>query len=428
MNLLSARPRDLRYLFLDLNSYFASVEQQEHAELRGVPVAVVPVMADTSFVIAASYEAKAFGVKTGTKIGDARRMCPDIRLVKGNHTTYAAYHNRIIEVLENVLPVEEVYSIDEMRFRLLGEERTVARSTQIGQAMKQALWDRVGVAINCSIGIASNPYMAKIGTELEKPNGLQVILASELPEKVLRLKLTDFTGINKRMMARLNGAGIFTTEDMYKASAHELRAAFGSIIGERWWYLIRGYDIDSEPTNTKSLGHSHVLPPSLRHDEGVKQVLLRLLHKAAARLRSKGWVSSEMVVSIKGFESSWKHHFKFEPTQDSTFLTAEVLKVWGQRDFKRPRQVAITFYSLAKPSTVTPNLFAEETRDRTNLSHALDQINQKFGKNSIYLAGLHEAKNTAPERIAFNKTWLFSEGKDDNDWSKFRFPGVDIAD
>ena len=116
--------RPLRVLFLDLNAYFASVEQQERPELRGRPIAVVPVMADTSFVIAASYDAKKFGIKTGTQIGEAKALCPELELVDARPPLYVGYHNRIIEVAESVLPVDKVCSIDEMRFRLIGTERS----------------------------------------------------------------------------------------------------------------------------------------------------------------------------------------------------------------------------------------------------------------------------------------------------------------
>lgn len=415
-SLLKGKDRKLRYLFLDLNSYFASVEQQEHPELRGIPMAVVPVEADSSFIIAASYEAKAFGIKTGTRIGDAKKMCPGIVLRKGNHTVYAAYHQRVIEAVETVLPVEEVCSIDEMRMRLLGEECEIENALQLARDIKQAIWGQVGKCLNCSIGIASNPFLSKIATELEKPNGLQVLVASELPGPLLKLRLNDFTGINSKMKARLNGAGIFSTEDLFAASERDLRAAFGSKIGARWWYLIRGYDIGLEQNHRRSMGHSHVLAPAFRNEAGVKQVLLRLLHKAASRLRASGLCCSEMDVTVKSFEKSWSVHFRFDPTQDTTLLTSLVLEKWPERDFQRPRAVAITFYKLQEPSLVTPSLFDSEEPDRTNLSKAVDSLNQKFGKNTVYLGGLHEAKETAPERLAFNKTWLFSEGKGDNQW------------
>jgi DNA polymerase IV len=421
---LENKDRRLRYLFLDLNSYFASVEQQERPELRGKPTAVVPVMADSSFVIAASYEAKRFGIKTGTQIGEAKQMCPDLQLVDGRHSLYAAYHRRVLEAVENVLPIEEVCSIDEMRFRLIGTETTPQCAVELAQRLKETIYERVGECLTCSVGIAPNSFLAKVGTELQKPNGLVTIEASDLPEKLYTLKLTDFPGINRRMKTRLNAAGIFTTQDMCEAERDELGFAFGSIIGERWWYLLRGYDLGHDTHDRKSLGHSHVLPPEKRTDQGCREVLLRLLHKASARLRANGLWAGGMAVTVGSFKKSWSVKIKVPPTQDTVTLTEHLVEAWASRDFVGPRSVAVTFYDLKESSEVTPSLF-DSTVDRSLFSHAVDGVNKKFGKNKVYLAGLEGAKDAAQEKIAFNKTWLFSEGKDDNEWID-TFRGISI--
>jgi DNA polymerase-4 len=412
---IESRERPLRYLFLDLNSYFASVEQNENPELRGKPVAVVPVEADTSFVIAASYEAKAFGIKTGTRIGEAKQMCPGLVCIHGRHTLYSAYHKRVLQVVEEVLPIEQVCSIDEMRFRLLGEERNPAVATELALKMKLALRENVGPCMTASVGVAPNPFLAKVGTEIQKPDGLVVIQQADLPERLFTLGLTDFPGINKRMQARLSGAGIFTSEQMCRATKQDMLAAFGSVIGERWWYMLRGYDIAVDPTNRKSLGHSHVLAPILRTDQGCREVLQRLLHKAAARLRSHDLWTCGMEVFISGFTRSWSGKCRLPPTQDSVTLNEYFLELWKNRDYEKPRSVGVTFYELREPGEFTPSLF-DQTLERSELSHAIDDLNQRFGKNKIVLASTEKVKDTAEERIAFNKTWLFSEGKGDNEW------------
>lgn len=412
---IESHPRPLRYLFLDLNAYFASVEQQERPELRGQPVAVVPVDADTSFVIAASYEAKALGVKTGTQIGEAKRMCPGIAIVQARPQVYVAYHHAVIEAAETVLPIEEVCSIDEMRFRLLLTESAPAIARELGLEIKRAIRRHVGEQMTCSVGIAPNPFLSKLATELQKPDGLVVLQASDLPHRLFTLRLTDFTGINKRMAARLNGAGIFTAQQLCEASREAIHHAFGSVVGERWYYLLRGIDLPSETRDRKSLGHSHVLPPKLRTEQGCREVLLRLIQKAAARLRATDLWATRMTISVKGFDRSWKAEIVLPATQDTLRMNEEFLRVWPQRDFNKPRSVAITFTNLHQPEQVTPSLF-DETDDQGDLNRAVDDINRRFGKNSVFLAGMERARNSAPERIAFNKTWLFSEGKGDNEW------------
>ena len=408
-------PRPLRYLFLDLNAYFASVEQEERPELRGKPVAVVPMVADSTCVIAASYEAKALGVKTGTNVAEARQRCPGIHLLEARPQVYVAYHKAIIEAAETVLPVEEVCSIDEMRFRLLGSESAPAVARELGVRIKKAIRDHVGEQMTCSVGIATNAFLSKLATELQKPDGLVILEAADLPNRLFELKLTDFTGINRRMAARLNGAGIFTAEQLCTASKSELLRAFGSIIGERWWYLLRGIDLPSEKTDRKSLGHSHILPPDLRNDKGCRDVLMRLIQKASARLRQTGLWTSHMTISVSAFEKPWSVDCPLPPTQDTMRMNDELLRVWPSRDFKRPRGVSITFTHLSEQSGFTPSLF-EPIVDHSRIDGAIDDINQRFGKNKIFIAGMQRSRNTAPERIAFNKTWLFSEGKGDNEW------------
>ena len=149
----------LRWLFLDLNSYFASVEQELVPSLRGRPMAVVPVVADTTCCIAASYEAKAFGVKTGTQVGEAKRMCPGIELVEARHELYVDYHNRIVEAVETVVPVSSVMSIDEMACRLMGREQPLLAALDLAQRVKTKIRDTVGSTLRCSVGLAPNRYL-----------------------------------------------------------------------------------------------------------------------------------------------------------------------------------------------------------------------------------------------------------------------------
>ena len=402
-------------MFFDLNSYFASVEQQEQPELRGRPTAVAPLYADTTFVIAASYEAKAYGVKCGVMVRDAKRMCPDLQIVSARPPLYAAYHKKILEALETVLPILEVHSIDEMSFRLLGDERSVENSKALARRLKEAVRTKVGECLTSSIGVAPNSFLAKVATEMEKPNGLVVLEASDLPNRLLSLPLTAFPGLNTRMEARLNAAGVFTTEQMCRASKQEIYRAFGSVMGERWWYLLRGVDLQQPARKRKSLSHSHILPPEMRTDEGCRDVLLRLLHKAAARLRAENLWTTSMIVHVSAFEKSWEQRVKLPPTQDSVTLTEWFNKVWPERDFIRPRGVGVTFVDLHEHEQVTLSLF-DNTNDRALLNRAVDSVNQRYGKNKIYLAALEKVKDTASEKIAFNKTWLFEEGKGDNQW------------
>lgn len=412
---LELDPRPLRWLFLDINAYFASVEQQNDPALRGKPIVVAPFNSDSTCAIAASYEAKAYGIKTGTNIGDARRMCADLIVVEATPPMYVAYHRRIVEVAETVLHVDKVCSIDEMRCQLLGAEKEPENARRIARKMKETIKEGVGEYITCSVGVAPNSFLAKLATDMMKPDGLVILERDEIEERVKDLKLTDFCGINKRMKARLNAAGVFTAPDLYALDRQGIRAAFGSVVGERWWYLLRGYELEQEIIEGKTLGHSHVLSPDMRTDQGCRETLLRLMQKASARLRAGGLVASGLGVYVTAFEKSWHAHGTFDATSDTIRLNAELLRLWEGREYTKPRNVGLVFTNMRKENEVTPSLFDMEV-DRSQVNKAVDEMNQKFGKNSVYLAAVHNAKDSASEKIAFNKTWLFSEGKGDNEW------------
>jgi DNA polymerase IV len=248
-----------------------------------------------------------------------------------------------------------------------------------------------------------------------KPDGLVILQSHDLPLRLFDLKLTDFCGINRRTKARLNAAGIFTAQDLVLASRQHLIRAFGGVIGERFYYNLRGIPSNDDHESGKSLGHSHVLPPDLRTDKGCRDVLLRLLQKASARLRANSLWATHMHVSVYGMAKSWSQDTSLAPTQDSVTMTERFLEMWETRFFERPLRVGVTFTGLLKPDQVTPSLF-DATVERSAFNGAVDKMNQRFGKHKVFLAGMEKTKHTAEEKIAFQKTWLFSEGANDNVW------------
>jgi DNA polymerase-4 len=243
---------------------------------------------------------------------------------------------------------------------------------------------------------------------------LTILQSDDLPHALFGMKLTDLVGINKRTEARLNAAGIFTVEQLCSTPRDRLRQGWGSVLGERWWFKLRGFELNESFEQGQSLGHSHVMAPELRNDEGTKQVLLRLLQKASARLRSNGLTARVMAVGVSG-RQSWKAHCRMSPTADTVTLNEHFLSLWESRSFKSPIKASVTFTELEAAENVTPSLF-DEAVQRAELSAAVDDLNHKFGKNTVYLAGMRDAKDAAPERIAFAKTELFVEGKGDHEW------------
>ncbi|WP_137718926.1 DNA polymerase Y family protein [Methylobacillus flagellatus] len=394
----------LAALYLDFNSYFASVEQQMRPELRGKPIAVLPVVAETTCCIAASYEAKAFGVKTGTRVSDARKLCPDIIMVEGRPPLYVEFHHRLVEIVESCTHVERTLSIDEMVCMLTGSQRQVENALKLAAAIKKKIECEVGPYIRCSIGIAPNVFLAKVASNMQKPDGCVVLRAEDIPEKLLTLKLRDLNGIGKRMESRLMEFGIESVADLYAANRQQLRSAWGSVEGERMYDKLRGVQVEYQTHDRRSLGHSHVLPPELRNAVSALSVLHRLLQKAAMRMRSYGLQTSSLSVRVKFLNAStWVAETRMNSTDDTLILTATLEQLWRQYPKRKyvPYAVGISFTSLNTPDQRSMSLFSE-VEQGSKLNGVLDALNSRFGKNTVYLGRAHDALKHAPMRIAFN--------------------------
>jgi DNA polymerase IV len=395
--------RKLDWLFLDMNAYFVSVEQELRPELRGRPTVVVPVDADTTCCIAASYEAKSFGVKTGTKVGVAKKLCPELQIIESRPVQYIEYHHRIIEAVNTIIPVDTVLSIDEMCCRLTGSQREYQKALSLGEEVKLGIKEKVGESLRCSVGLSTNRFLAKVAAEMEKPDGLTVITGEEIPEKLFSLSLNDLPGIGQGMYARLQRHGVSSIEDLYGLSEEGLAHIWHSIVGRRWWHLLRGEDLPDPETSRKSVGHSHVLPPEMRTEDKTRAVIVRLIHKAAFRLRRLEYVASRMDVKVRYFDRDhrWKKTLKMTKRSDTHSMIEAFFSVW--RDRPRgltPLSVSMTLYDLTPSGGTSYPLFTREIK-RDKLALAVDRINERFGTNSIYYAPMHGATESAPMRISF---------------------------
>jgi DNA polymerase IV len=384
----------LNWLFLDLNSYFASVEQQLDPALRGRPVAVVPVDSDATSAIAASYQAKAFGVKTGTRIYEARKMCPGLIVVNAQHNRYVEFHHRILAAIDKHLPVTRVCSIDEVACQLMGSEREPENAMRIARAMKAGIRRDVGECLTSSVGIAPNAFLAKIASDMQKPDGLTVIPPDRIFETIGQLSLHDLPGVGANMYQRLLRANVPDMHTLWHLQPKQARAIWGSIIGERLWWELHGHDIPVTPTKRSTLGHSHVLAPSLRPPAHARQVTRRLLTKAASRLRRMEMATGALVLSVR-LEDGRRLAFEdlFVPTQDSFALLATLEKLWAQlatqlRRGDRLKKTGVVLHKLCPPDMAQGDLFATPTKkalgaERLKLAGAIDKLNGKYGKDTI---------------------------------------------
>ena len=409
----------LRSLFVDFNSYFASVEQQLDPALRGRPVGVVPVMADSSCCIAASYEAKAFGIKTGTRVSDAKRRCPDIVLILADHARYVQVHQQALAVVDRIVPVLQVVSIDEMECELTGRWRERERAVQLAQQVKAALLTEVGECMRTSVGIAPNRLLAKLASDMHKPDGLTVIEPHEIPQRLYPLPISAINGIGPRMERRLAACGITTMQQLYAAPRDVLVTAWGGVAGSDMYDKLRGQWYGPQQTQTRSLGHSHVLPPELRHPEGALAVLNRLVQKAAMRLRKQGFYARSISVHVRCAhrytrEADGERWVQVGETQDTAFLLNTLQQLWnsGLHTLQRPVSVGVQLHGLVPAAQHTPDLFetmpapdhaARAPHHRARLLAAVDALNRTHGKNTVVFASAHAGRDHAPMRIAFNR-------------------------
>ncbi len=431
------------FLHVDLNSFFASVEQQLHPEYRNRPLAVVPTFADTTVAIAASYEAKALGIKTGTRVGDMKRICPEIILVEGSHTTYAEYSHRIAAAVELACPVAHTPSIDEMVCQLIGREQDPPRARQIALDIKASIRDNVGETLRCSIGMAPNRYLAKIASDMQKPDGLIGLLPSQLPRALMHLELRDLPGVGARTEQMLIRKGITTMPQLLELDRGGMHKLWNSVWGDRLYHWLHGHSTgdDGAPVSgemQKSLGHSHVLGPAHRSPEGAWAVAHKLLHKAAMRLRMEKLCAASMAVTIryqltreqadaasveagKGQSEkprklrqhtsgirhdSWGMEARFPAGQDTLSFLETLSKLWAKQpngpEQQRPFFVGVTLGNLINESEQQPTLFGDTDR-RGELSRTLDKLNLKYGHTTLHFAGMLPARDSAPTRIAFTQ-------------------------
>lgn len=396
-----------RWMYIDFNSYFASVEEQLHPRLRNKPIVVVPVESDATCAIAASYKAKAYGIKTGTLIWKAKKMCPHLICVLAKHEAYIEFHEKILKEIDRHVPIAKVCSIDEVACQLMENES--AKAELLAEKIKKGLKENVGECIRCSIGVAPNRYLAKVATDMQKPDGLVFIHLEDLPQKLYSLALRDLPGIGANMEIRLKKRGILDVKTLCSLDLGQMRKAWGSVEGERMWHYLKGIDLPDRESERRSLGHSHVMAPELRNPEKARDVGRRLTAKAASRLRRMGLVASRMSLSIeleegRFFESNLVCH---RANDTLSFLTL-FQKMWEEgirhSGCSRLKKIAVLFSELEELSSEQHEFFIDHLREKgEKISSVLDRINQKYGKDSVSFGVLPEKEAFSGTKIAFTR-------------------------
>ncbi len=392
--------------FVDFNSYFAAVEQHANVLLRGKPVAVIATMTDATCCIAASREAKRYGIKTGTPVRDARARCPEITFVLSDAVKYMHYHRRLVALIEEEIPVEKVCSIDELYGVFTGPYAEKEKVWKIALQLKRRLAQDFGDPLTCSIGLAPTVFLAKTASDMRKPDGLVWLDAQQPGPEFFELELRDLCGIGAKMHERLKTRGIRTVRQLWNATPQQLRTVWGGIEGERFWQALHGIEPIRPEITPRQIGHSKILHPDLRHEDGARAMLERLVYKAALRLRREGWECGEMHITVKSsrdvMQPSWSVMARFPSTQEVRTLLDVWRMMWRERAraLSHPFAVAVDLCRLLAHSDPRLPLFAPDPREQA-LSRLLDQVSKRHGAKALWFGSAQAALSEDVPRIAF---------------------------
>lgn len=398
-------PQNNKYLFIDMNAFFASCEQQSHADYGHKPLAVTPVNTDNGCIISASYEAKAYGVKTGHLVKEAKKICPQLIICQSNVQLYLSFHQKLTQILEDFSPFLAIKSIDEAAIRLSPQERNSSLSRRLAQQIKEKIWQKMGQYLRCSIGIGPNVWISKMAAESNKPDGLVELKIADLPQFYQSLQLTDLKGINERMKIRLNRMGIFRPLDLFLASPQNLREKMG-IMGDYWRLRMHGYDLDSSliEQDNKSIGQSHVLEPRYRNWPDAWSICQKLAQRAGRRLREQGLLAQKIMLYIKYLGADSFHKtLKTDSFSDNLTFGQNMQILWGQAPkLQQPLKIAIALSNLSRPWGYQQTIFTQRQKSK-DLYQLIDKINSRYGPFTIKPANVLKVDSAAPPRISFGQ-------------------------
>lgn len=384
-------------MHIDLNSCFASVEQQANPLLRKRPVAVVYSDAPYGCILAPSIEAKLWGVKTGMNLAEGRLLCPWLISRVADPPKYRQIHSQFAHLLNNYSPHVVSKSIDEFCLVLPSRSDLVGIST----AIKSRIKTEIGDYLRVSIGVSTNQILAKLSSGLHKPDGFDVIDKNNYSEVYGRLKLQDFCGINYHNEARLHRVGIFTPTQFYEASIQTLSQAFQSVLGRYWYTRLRGYELDDIAFNRQSFGQSYVLPHPMEYSEW-RPILAKLVTKAARRLRTAGYCASGVHLALRFSDhTSWHigHHTPNLIYDDVSLLTSTL--ALNPPTNKLVKKIAFTCFGLGKDNGQLSCL--RDLVKNQDLVRSLDTLNDKWGEYTVTYGSFLGSAGHVRDAIAFGK-------------------------
>ncbi len=392
-------------MHVDLNSCFATCEQQANPHYRGKPLVIAAYDSPAGCVVAPSIEAKRYGIKTGMSVREAKLLYPQVNVHTPTPTLYRDVYTKFNKIFREYSPDVTPKSIDEVVVNLESVQRLRPDLIAIGKEIKQRIREEIGEWMSCNIGIGTNRFLAKLAASLHKPDGLDVITHENLLDVYKIVTLVDLNGINTRFEARLNAHGIFTPIDFLNAPVDLLeKQVFRSKCGRDWYYRIRGYEVDEVEFQTKSIGQQYALPKATTDKRMLSMLLMKLTEKMGRRLRSQGWTAHGVHVSC--VYSDWSHWHRGRLQDMEMFTTTELYErvqlVFNQQPELKPvSKLSVTCYAFTPSGKSQPSLFDLDEGKKRKAALAIDNINDRYGEFVITPALMMGMNDLILDRVAF---------------------------
>lgn len=395
-------------MHVDLNSCFATVEQQSRPRLRGRPVAVVNRRTDNTAIVTASYEAKALGVKVGMKLREAKLLAPGLVALESDPAKYRHVYHKLLDIMSDYSAHVTMKSIDEgiIDFHDSPESIKSRDLVSVGHEIKKRLRDEIGVYMRCNVGISTNRFLAKTAAGLHKPDGLDVITSDNLRQVMETLKLTDLTGIASHNEARLNAVGIMTPLQFLDADVVTLqKVVFKSIVGRHWHQRLRGHEVDDVVTDMKRVGRQYVLERfDLTHDQIIKR-LHHLCESVGSRMRMKGKSARGIYVYAKTLDRGYWHA---STMTQLPFYSDKTIYALAHRLFLDAptglKEIGVHCYELQAMGDKQLSLFNDQIVRDNQITAVIDDINGRYGERTIHSADTLETGIYVKQKIPFGST------------------------
>ncbi len=376
-------------ILVDMNAFFASIEQLDFPELQGQPIGITNGW-DGTTIITSSYEARAYGVKTGMRVKEAKVLCNDFIQRPSRPKRYTEISSRIMAGLIEFTPDIEVFSVDEAFLDVTQCQRLLGAPSYIAELVRQKVAN-VSNGLLCSIGVSGDKTTAKYAAKLKKPNGLTIIPPWKARKVLQNVPVKKLCGIAEGIGSFLGDRGVYVCGDMEKLPIGVLAKRFGNL-GRRIWFMAQGLDpqkIDTSIPIPKSIGHGKVLPPNTIDINTIQIFLLHMSEKVAGRLRRHRFDAQRFFVGLKTNHGWLKTKLYAVTTTNDGHDIYQLCLIFLRKNWRGERVYQVQITALdPRPIKQQLELFLSSKPERTNLYAAIDEINQRYGEFCVSPARL----------------------------------------